>query len=85
MRMVPRGPTGLGHLTRGSVKDLSDLREYKPEPGFEDFDYNPHVEGAGEEYFEALSTISQATAQPAAQPHCLPMLAITHSDEALMS
>ena len=43
-RMVPRGPTGLGHLTRGSVKDLSDIKEYKPEPGFEDFDYNPHKE-----------------------------------------
>jgi hypothetical protein len=51
MRMVPQGPTGLGHLRQGghgSIKDLSQLPEYKPEPGFEDFDYNPHEEGAGE-------------------------------------
>ena len=51
MRMVPQGPTGLGHLAqtgRGSIKDLSQLPEYKPEPGFEEFDYNPHEEGAGE-------------------------------------
>lgn len=48
--MVPQGPTGLGHLKdgNGSIKDLSQLPEYKPEPGFEDFDYNPHKEGAGE-------------------------------------
>ena len=51
MRMVPQGPTGLGHLRDnglGSIKDLSQLPDYKPEPGFEDFDYDPHKEGAGE-------------------------------------
>lgn len=63
MRMVPQGPTGLGHLQRGvgSIRDLSQIPEYKPEPGFEEFDYNPHVEGAGDDYFAALSGKGQGS------------------------
>ena len=48
MRQTPSGPTGLGHL-RGSIKDESQLT-YTAEPGFEDFDYDPTKEGAGEDY-----------------------------------
>ena len=64
MRMVPQGPTGLGHLKdrNGSIKDLSQLPEYKPEPGFEDFDYNPHKEGAGE---KAACSVGGGTARVA--------------------
>ena len=54
MRQTPSGPTGLGHL-RGSIKDESQLT-YTAEPGFEDFDYDPTKEGAGEDYIEALQT-----------------------------